>query len=744
MGRGESEFTVVGDNKILTVSYGTFSCTLEGFEDPFSTMKNIAEYFRDLAAGDRFFGAEPPQPDPEMLQSIAEQTIKARVNAQLSDNNLVLSQEGASGSAAPAAPVVAAAAVAPQVMPMAQPAAPGVETVAEKLQRIRAVVSRETAQDAFFSEDQHVEEFTAETTAPFGSFEDDPDNAPVADATVADPVTEETEVEAPVADVDEVEDTTDFVSDTPSLEEEATSEVAVEDTFEAEEDEAPVAALLDENFEEETTSEMPEIDLAALTADAAPVEDIEAPTTEDSVEDEPEAPVAEQIVADEVVDEVETPSEEVDFADEDAALESALASITSEETTAEELSDATEEEVDVVDDAVAREDAAEAAVDSVLGRIDDEDGEKEEVAPRRRIVVQKITREDLRAARKDNAETEDQSDVTGETLADDMLPPEEEAELQRELAALQGDITEEVVAEELPVEEETLELDDDLSDALSSMVSEDASVYEAEEKEAARATRLARREAIVEEDVSDVERLMDATTSRIDHDESSNRRASIAHLKAAVAATKADSSMVEAAQEQEARERDQYAEDLARVVRPERAQPRPDRAKTDRPAPLVLVSELRIDKDEEENADQTDAAAQAVADEGPVRPRRVSRAALDEADEPVSIEDENLFNDPDQSSFAEYAAAANALELPDLLEAAAAYYTYVESTEQFTRPMLMRKIASISARDGFSREAGLRSFGTLLREGKLVKGTDGKFVIAKSSRFTPEARYAGE
>ena len=141
---------MVEASKILTVSYGTFSCTLEGFDDPFSTMRGIAEYFRDLAADDRYFGAEPPTPDAEMLHRIAEREVQNRVEARVEDDGITLRQlENAPQDADVSAASVVAAAVAPalvedealedEIEMEAAPQATPSESVAAKLARIRAL-----------------------------------------------------------------------------------------------------------------------------------------------------------------------------------------------------------------------------------------------------------------------------------------------------------------------------------------------------------------------------------------------------------------------------------------------------------------------------------------------------------------------------------------------------------------------------------------------------------------------------
>ena len=83
---------------------------------------------------------------------------------------------------------------------------------------------------------------------------------------------------------------------------------------------------------------------------------------------------------------------------------------------------------------------------------------------------------------------------------------------------------------------------------------------------------------------------------------------------------------------------------------------------------------------------------------------------------------------------------ANAEELPDILEAAASFLTHVEGFDIFSRPQVLRAVQAAMPAGSFSREDGLRAFGTLLRQGKINKIRGGQFEVTESTRFQPEAR----
>ena len=75
---------------VLSVTYGAFSLRLEGFDDPFATMRDVAEYFRTVLAEDRGFGTRPVEPRAEALRRFAEDRAGRRVGAGTAGGQLHL------------------------------------------------------------------------------------------------------------------------------------------------------------------------------------------------------------------------------------------------------------------------------------------------------------------------------------------------------------------------------------------------------------------------------------------------------------------------------------------------------------------------------------------------------------------------------------------------------------------------------------------------------------------------------
>ncbi|CTQ48440.1 hypothetical protein [Jannaschia donghaensis] len=811
---------MVPANKILTVAYGTFSCTLEGFDDPFSTMTDIAEYFRDLAADDRFFGAEPPTPDMAMLRTIAETRAKHAVTAQPEDGGITLRPTEMPAAAALTAAFDASDAAQTDVPALAAGLADTMaDAVAEDETPEMAVVAEADVDDVDDHDDAvetpDIEEHDAEEQVKDASVhqtEDDAtkvdgDDVPAAFMDRTRTPDDQTDMEQDdgvaaklarirgVVEADrqastvyqEDEHADDMIADPVDMAEDTLVAAFAADAL----DDAPVADT-DQDDADGVMTEGEDTLAADLSAILAP--EVDAGTTlETEAVIQEDVAVVEEISVEETVtaavpgpEEVEaapapddTKAEEVAPAASGQPLQQrrirvrkvrrmrAAAAAAAAETAAQEAS----AQQNAVDEEVA---AAAEVVETSVGPATDEiaapmesEVENDVAATRNVASDEDVVSDENVSSDEDEAEDELISDLaaieaeltrdatgadeTTDDTTDEDADISDEDDLMAELAAIRADepdtfdVEEDDIVASIFGDDAEDSLDPDVTMALNTAEdleydfadAEDAKVETTEEDEVATDVEEIVGDADEATDVEaetvnaaevdgedkgsvpsapDMERLFAATDSRLSGEDTSRRHANISHLKAAVAARRADGPIAD----KEDTETDAYRADLASTVRPRRSAPSVETAertpRPERPAPLVLVSEQRVE----------DAPA---ADADPVQPRRAQQQTAEKEAQDVAL--------AGAEDFEAFASDVGASELSDILEAAAVYSAKVMGQDNFSRPRLLHLAAE--AVENMSREDGLRGFGQLLRDGTIRKVSRGTFALATDSRYAEEA-----
>jgi hypothetical protein len=721
---------MTSESKILTVSYGTFSCTLEGFDNPFDTMKEIAEYFRDLAAQDRHFGAEPPAPDAAVLHRMAEREVARLSTATQSDEATTPSDAPAAAPVTPRIrlnPVARGSSRSPvdtetadsEDLSAPEPSLQDVipDGVAAKLARIRRSVQPAAADLAAAAA------FSPEPLVTALDLSEDATSAPVEEEAAAfeDSLAEAADDAAPG---DAAARLGELIADG---EESVDAEILTEGFSDAAEDVAQ-PDVDPANFWTDTAAEMVEHAAEPESVDLAEA---------DGIEDEPMEPV-ETSLTDDLVDVQDEAAEDlaalaqldgIEF-DEDS-LAAALEDPLPEETPAEfSLSEA--EAVDPLPDsepALETETAAETAAE--------------------------LAQEPTADAADSEADVDDMPEVT-----------------TRKQSGRSRRVNSRVVR---------IHPSEDPTRAGSAR---DGST-----------TRVLSRS---QDDSDEISRLMQQAEEVMAEDENRRRQEALSRLKAAVASTEADRADIDYEAPRADENLDPYRGDLADAIQPDqpeepaappevkprrksvqiRAQePRPGTIRPGMisPPPLVLVSEQRIDRvappasapaSAPSKSPEQPGISPSIPDGQPMVALRTGRlsgaigagAALATSAAPArnlvlekpsygtqveTDDDEDLAEDTreiDESGLAAFADIVGAKSMAEMLEAAAAYATCVESRTQFTRPQLMRRMMASAGGKPVSREDGLRSFGTLLRTGRIEKVTRGHYSLAENSPYLAEAR----
>jgi hypothetical protein len=291
-------------------------------------------------------------------------------------------------------------------------------------------------------------------------------------------------------------------------------------------------------------------------------------------------------------------------------------------------------------------------------------------------------------------------------------------------------------------------------------------------------------------DDASVERLLRKVDSEISQAEARRRQDTLTHLKAAVAATRADDATGTPRPDPKTPVLDRFRRDLADAFGARASKPaRADAAAAQEAAPAELVpvprrpearNDIRTRRPEAPELDSLSGEASLSDVAEPIRPLRPALRTTPEGAETLSrtsdaersaplvlalaqrVDRGGDAGDADggaypvrpqraapaaqaggagaDGAFAAFAARLGATELPDVLEAAAAYAVQMEGLAEFSRPQIMRRAASLGFESRSQRETALRAFGGLLREGRIIKARRGMFALPPGSRFLDEAR----
>lgn len=619
-------------NKILDVSYGGFSCRLEGFEDSVETMKTIVMYFHDLAGHDRFMDVEPQAPDMEELARLTEEQTGAPVEVE---------GEGQQVSLRAGAALAGAFAAADE----------DDVDLAEELATLEDEDWADEAEEVDGTQD----------SADHDDALDETDDTPV------------------LAETDDAQD--DWAEDQPHAEEAHEADDLAEDADDA--DDADDDGFDDALMEASVADRLQRI--KDVVEQGATDEEPDLAEMVETAEDAFDADIAE--VADAMDDDADAVSESEAFAAAAPSADDASAA------------DDPHEEMAITETHVAAEEMAETVPTEAVA------AEYAEDVPAYTDELEAASTEaDDQEVAQDDATDDAAADAPGE--AGPLVLTSQDAAMHGTTDSAPADDD-----DDFDLQAEVAKIEAELAQRKGNPMSDHGLPRSVDEA---------------------MSRILSQTDQHLNQPESRRHRDAFAQLKAAVAATEAARQLGDAGTAPVDPD-EAYKDDLGAHDAEERDEAEAAAEAAPKAPPLKLVQ-----SDIAEDATPASAPAPSPAVASAPRPVDAASARLREIasrkEAPVA---------PSSVSFKDFAADHGAVEIIDMIEAAAAYLFYIEGDADFSRPQVMKMVQTATGTE-ISREDGLRAFGRLLRLARIVKLESGRFRVSDTTEFRPDGAQAAQ